>query len=522
MSLLFSNLGAGKRRELLILALCLLIGFILRVYAFDQKSLWMDEIHTFNDSRDNLQGQLRFYKENPNYLHPPLFFILTHSFYPFPKPERDLRIIPLVFGIISIPMIYYLSKIFSPTIALPCTLSLTFMVYHISLSQDGRSYTFILFLGMLALYFLMKYMNTATKYALLPVAIIYALLFYTNYNSILFIIFSQTLWFYGTHHQSPKPRISSFFILNGLTLFLCIPWILFIFSNYKGEPFVHPFHGEGTGSFLTILHRIFNDWTPYLPLTILSFLLLIFFPYFSKNKKDALILLAVFILPVAGFYLFCKISNITHFISSKYFINFLPLFLIALYLSLHSIEVKLGALVRFADLKILFAAFFIISNLVMLPPYYRSEKQDFRGLVSYLKAHLQEGDNIFDWEFGYMPGILHYFGAYPKGRHQSIPFRVDQEKRVEFRKPFVFQNKTFALYYSNTCCDQYVADGGRLWILVEKEKARKLKENAPFVLKECFDGTFLNFKKFPYDASIYLFLYDPKSPQEKGIDVSIK
>jgi hypothetical protein len=83
-----------KRKEILVVLLCLLIAFALRFYTFDQKSLWLDEIHTFNDSRDDFKGQLKFYKENPAYLHPPLFFILTHQFYPFAKPERDLRIIP--------------------------------------------------------------------------------------------------------------------------------------------------------------------------------------------------------------------------------------------------------------------------------------------------------------------------------------------------------------------------------------------------------------------------------------------
>ena len=105
-----------KRKEILVLFLCLLIGFVLRFYTFDQKSLWMDEIYTFNDSRDDLNGQIRFYKENPTFLHPPLFFILTHLFYPFEKPERDLRNIPLIFGILSIPMIYFLSRLFSPDI----------------------------------------------------------------------------------------------------------------------------------------------------------------------------------------------------------------------------------------------------------------------------------------------------------------------------------------------------------------------------------------------------------------------
>jgi len=90
-----------KRKELLVLFLCLIIGFALRVYAFDHKSLWIDEVHTFNDSREGLKGQLKYFKEHPaDFLHPPLFYALTHVFYPFEKPERELRIIPLIFGIL--------------------------------------------------------------------------------------------------------------------------------------------------------------------------------------------------------------------------------------------------------------------------------------------------------------------------------------------------------------------------------------------------------------------------------------
>jgi hypothetical protein len=77
--------------SIVILVLCILIGFILRFYTFDHKSLWLDEIYTFNDSRYGIQEQLKYYQENPTHLQLPLFFILTHIFYPFPKPERDLR-----------------------------------------------------------------------------------------------------------------------------------------------------------------------------------------------------------------------------------------------------------------------------------------------------------------------------------------------------------------------------------------------------------------------------------------------
>jgi uncharacterized membrane protein len=225
------------------------MGFVLRFYTFDHKSLWIDEIHTYNESRDGLRGQIKYYKENPTSLHPPLFFILTHLFYPFTKPERDLRIIPLIVGTLSIPMIYFLSRSFSPNIALPCALSLIFMVYHIYFSQDGRMYSLIMFIGMMGLYFFIKHLKTSKKGYLFFIAICYAILFHTSYSSILFIALTQMLWSYRINETQKKSTISSFLILNGITLLLCLPWILFLILNYKGQPIMDPLTIQDIGSF---------------------------------------------------------------------------------------------------------------------------------------------------------------------------------------------------------------------------------------------------------------------------------
>jgi len=518
----FSPMNKIKRKEILVLLLCLLIGFALRFYTFDQKSLWMDEIHTYNDSRDDIRGQLKFYKENPSYLHPPLFFILTHSFYPFTKPERDLRIIPLIFGTLSIPMIYLLSKLFSPHIALPCTLSLTFMAYHISLSQDGRSYSLLMFIGMAGLYFFVKHLKTSKRRYLLLVAFFFASLFYTSYVSIPFIALSQILWFYKENEMNEKPRLSSFLILNSLILLLCTPWILFVILNYKGQPLMDPHHTEDPGSLWSIMYWILNDWVPYAPLVIASVILLILFPFFSKFRKNAFVLLAVFALPAGALYLFCKLLNFTHFFTSRYFINFLPLFFISIYLSLNAMEVRFEGLKRIMRLRLLFIILFVASNFVILPLYYRCQKQDLKGLAIYLKAHLRRGDKIFDGDRIYTPGILHYFGVYPEGRHYIVAFSKDTEKEIEYRKTFTYRNEIYTIYHSNTCCTQYIEDGSRLWIVVGKQSAKKVKENSLFVPKGYFDGSFLNLGKFPTDASIYLFLLDPLSPNEKGIDMPIE
>lgn len=511
-----------KKKEFFILLLCIVLGFTLRFYHYDKKSLWADEIYTFNDSRDDLREQLEFYKENPSFLHPPLFFILTHQFYPFNKPEKDLRVLPLIFGTLSIPMIYVVSNLFSPSIALPCTLSLTFMAYHISLSQEGRSYSLLMFLGMASLFFFIKYLKTSKKVHLIPVGILYAILFHTSYSSVPFILFSQILWLYRPDPEGAKPNLSSFFFLSGLTLLLCLPWILFVALHYRGEPWMDPLQTGSPGSLGSIVYGLFHDWVPQFPLMIVSAILLLLFPLFSKSKKNALVLLAAFVLPIVGLYLFCRILNITHFVTSRYFINFLPLFFITIYLSLNSFEGKFERLKRFMRLSPLFVILFVASNLIILPLYYRSEKQDYRGLVTYLKGQLQEGDGIFVTPDRHILGILHYFRIYPEGRHYRFPFQKNAEGKIEFRVPFTYKDKTFMIYHSRTCCSQYVLDKNRLWIVAGRGFLKEISKNPVFVLKGYFDGSFLNLTKFPQDESIYLILLDSKSPGEKGIDLPIE
>jgi uncharacterized membrane protein len=48
-----------KQKEWIILLLCGLIGFALRYYTFDHKSLWLDEVYTYNDARYGLNDQLK-------------------------------------------------------------------------------------------------------------------------------------------------------------------------------------------------------------------------------------------------------------------------------------------------------------------------------------------------------------------------------------------------------------------------------------------------------------------------------
>jgi hypothetical protein len=379
-----------------------------------------------------------------------------------------------------------------------------------------------MFLGMVGLYFLMRHLITSKKKYLLLVAFFYSLLFYTSYSSIPFIVLSQILWFYRPSEETKRPTLSSFLILNGLILVFCLPWILFLVANYKSQPLMDPLHTENSGSLWYILGGVLHDWVPHTPLMIVSAMLLILFPIFSKLRKNALVLLAVFILPIGGLYCFCKLLNVTHFVTSRYFINFLPLFFITLYFSLDTLEVRFDWLKRFLRLKFLFVILFIASNLIILPLYYRSEKQDFRGLVTYLKSHLQDGDKIIVGGTTFIPPILHYFGAYPKGHHHSLVGSKVSEEEIEYRTNLMYQNIKFSIIYSRSHWFQYLTDGSRLWIVADKKNGKMIMQKFPCPLKGYFDGSFLNFNSFPTDVSMYLFLWDPSSPNERGIDMPIE
>jgi len=284
-----------------------------------------------------------------------------------------------------------------------------------------------------------------------------------------------------------------------------------------------PSQGDVLMSFGNILYGIFHDWTPLGPLMIASGLALVLSLIFSRCRKNATVLLAVLLIPIGGLYLFCKLLNIGHFITSKYFINFLPLFFISIYFSLSEMEEKFEKLKRFVGLKHVFILLFIISNLVLLPLYYRSEKQDFRRLANYIKEQVRDGDKIIVGALAYFPGILHYFGVSPRGRHYVYSAQRVSEKEIEYR--FFLSNEKhdkLILSHSKTFWRQYATEGNRLWIVVDKVTAKEIMENTPSILKGYFDGSFANVERFPIDASLCLLLWDPKTPNEKGIDMPIE
>jgi hypothetical protein len=241
-------------------------------------------------------------------------------------------------------------------------------------------------------------------------------------------------------------------------------------------------------------------------------MLLILFPVLSRCRRNALLLLAVFVSPMGGIYLFCKAIDFSHFVTSRYFINFLPLFLITLFLSVETLEGEFGIYLKSFRLKFLFAILLIASNLVMLPVYYRSEKQDFRSLANYLTGHIQTGDMVIVSPKLYIHGLLYYFGIDPsENREYLLSHRKVSEDETESSISLFCKDKRFTISHSKTYWNRYISKGERVWFVVDKNTANEIKTIYPLSLKGYFDGSILCLVRFPTDVSMYLLLFDPST-----------
>jgi hypothetical protein len=174
-------------------------------------------------------------------------------------------------------------------------------------------------------------------------------------------------------------------------------------------------------------------------------------------------------------------------------------------------------------MKFLFIILLIASNLVILPIYYRSEKQDFRGLANYLTSHIQAGDKIIVSPKLCIRGLLYYFGIpVSESRDYFLSEKQISEDETEYSIALFYKGNKFTISHSKTYWNRYIAEGNRVWLVVDKRTAEEVKKVYPFTLKGYFDGSVLNLVRFPTDASMYLLLWDPSSPYGRGIDMPVE
>lgn len=186
----------------------LILSFVLRLIGINQ-SLWLDEAAQAIISRGSL-GSIWIGDAD---FHPPVFHTILHFWMKISTSEVFMRLLPVLIGVLTVYVFYiFAKKHFDEKIAKISTLFLAFSPYHIFYSQDLRSYSLLVLVSLLSVYFFLE--KKWKAYTLINI-----ISFFTNYVYV-FVIFSELVLIVISKNRQDFKK----FVFSQVFLF-----ILFIF-----------------------------------------------------------------------------------------------------------------------------------------------------------------------------------------------------------------------------------------------------------------------------------------------------
>ncbi|MCX7000059.1 MAG: glycosyltransferase family 39 protein [Candidatus Sumerlaeota bacterium] len=159
-----------------------LLGAFLRFYKLGEKSLWFDEIRTYDDARSTTYN---FWAKSQM-----LYFITVGFFLRFGHSEFWLRFVSALFGALAAPVIYIAGKetFDDRRVGLLSAFFIAMSNVHLAFSQEARYYAVMFFLSALSLFLFANFLKRQNIISLL----LLPLVCFTNY-----LIHPTTLVFSG-------------------------------------------------------------------------------------------------------------------------------------------------------------------------------------------------------------------------------------------------------------------------------------------------------------------------------------
>ncbi|HXV83382.1 MAG TPA: glycosyltransferase family 39 protein [Candidatus Binatia bacterium] len=201
----------------------MLVGICLRLYNLDGQSLWSDEgIQYFVSSGESITEVLARRAERT--FHNPLSFLINHAFLQIHDSDFFLRLPSALFGIGTLPLVYWLAHyLFSRPAALCALFVIAISPFHIWYSQEARMYTPLLFAALLSTLFLLKALERgkAIWWILYVLGTVFGLFFH------IFMVLNvmvHALWLLLFHRRALLTVIACGLIAAILAFPVTLPW----------------------------------------------------------------------------------------------------------------------------------------------------------------------------------------------------------------------------------------------------------------------------------------------------------
>lgn len=438
----------------LVLIGIIVFAALLRVYHIDFQSVWLDELHTLNETNPAFSFSQVYDEVISGEQMPPPYFLIMHVLFKwFGYTSIVLRSFSVITGVFGVVAMYVMGKeIHSKRAGLYAALLTTVNFFQIYYSQEGRPYVLLFLTTVFSFYFILRFIKspsykTAIVYALFAVMMIYSHFF------ALFALVAQAIILLYYIYRPFQVSSKKFFIyccVSGLAIVLLyIPCLSILLTNVARTSFWIP------PATLETYKNIFKDFFGHSGVIIYAMIIFIAAYYFilfknkdvkEENNTQRNYRLGAFIL-TTWLVITIAIPAIRSYISvpmiiSRYFINVLPIVLIMAAIVLDSIR---NPIVRNTILAVIIL--FSLKNIIYDKKYYSTiAKSQFREVTDFINKRNEAKSPVVTtlyWHYKYFFNDI--------AQQQIIPGSLDDY--IEHIKHDAKAIKPF--WYTNAHGNQY-------------------------------------------------------------------
>jgi 4-amino-4-deoxy-L-arabinose transferase-like glycosyltransferase len=403
-------------KENKLLLLLIFIGAIFRFYKIDFQSVWLDEIHTINESNPKISISELYTSLLASDPHPPLYFILVQLFFKiFGYTTFVLKTFSALMGIGGLFAIYFLGKeIMNKKVGLIAVALLSVNYFHIYYSQEARMYSMLFFTTTLSFYFLVQFLKKPSIKTVILHAVFAALMIYTHFFALfgLFAEYVILMLFIIKPNNIDRKKMLLFSVLSGIiTLILYIPSLKIFIETTKRTSIWIPMP---TVDVYTQIFKEFFGQSEIVIFFIFTLLILFFIKLYNRENKEELSInpneekqIFSFILLFCWIIITLLIPLISSYVKlpmliSRYFINILPAIILLIAIGIYYIK---NNVVKLAILSIF--VIFSLTDIIIVKRYYRSVvKTQFREATQFIIDNNSSKDNVVTSLGWYLPYFL--------------------------------------------------------------------------------------------------------------------
>ena len=308
-------------RDRKILLIITLLGFLLRIWNLGSPSFWYDEVLTLNRS------ETLFEESESLLLRPPSYYFLAWLFIQlFGASETSIRLPSVLFGTLTIPLVYMLTARIKRTDAVRsqpvlAALFLTVFPLHIAASREAKEYAFLAFLVLLTMLLVIEAIHRESLSLVFSGAVVQTIGLLTNFLAWT-IIFPIFLYFWLKFRREEGTCSLRGGNIRATSIFVIVP--AFVYGSWlllPREGFHEPTKGMG-----------WSDWfdfgEPYWYILLLLlyagvglvFVLVVMIEWRNKGNEQVFVL--------SCYILMILVLSIYHLKAQRYFVIAVPITMI--------------------------------------------------------------------------------------------------------------------------------------------------------------------------------------------------